>query len=208
MTQFFNFPALKLLSRVIREKKSNFLLPHYQVQDLSQIPFQKLKAQGFLGIVFDKDNTLTRPYQYFLEPKLQSSLEDCKATFGPENVVIFSNTVGSSYDRGYEKALLLERISKISVIRHKEQKPGGIDAVISHFNCSADKLVFVGDRYLTDILFGNMNGMLTIYCQILTTDGENFAVRMARSFEGWIVQTLRDKGVRPPHHKLFLENLF
>jgi len=36
----------------------------------------------------------------------------------------------------------------------------------------------VGDRYLTDVAFGNKNGMLSIRCAPLTTEGEPITVWM------------------------------
>jgi phosphatidylglycerophosphatase GEP4 len=47
--------------------------------------------------------------------------------------------------------------------------------------CPAQKLVMVGDRYLTDVVYGNRHGMLTIRCTPLTLAGETLAVRMVRS---------------------------
>ncbi len=35
----------------------------------------------------------------------------------------------------------------------------------------------VGDRYLTDIVYGNRHGMLTIRPRPLTAEGENLSVR-------------------------------
>lgn len=42
--------------------------------------------------------------------------------------------------------------------------------------CSSKDLVIIGDRYLTDVVFGNMNGSFTIYVPPISTDGENIAV--------------------------------
>lgn len=39
--------------------------------DLNEVSFQTLKDRGFQGVVFDKDNTLTRPHQAELSPHLQ-----------------------------------------------------------------------------------------------------------------------------------------
>lgn len=44
--------------------------------------------------------------------------------------------------------------------------------------CSTSKLIMIGDRYLTDVVYGNRHGMLTIRPTPLTTAGEPFAVRM------------------------------
>jgi len=135
-----------------------------------------LKTAGIVGIVFDKDNTLTKPYQDNIHSSVKDALEECKLVFG-KKAVIFSNTVGGSQDRNFERAKSVERSSGLSVIRHNEQKPGGMSSLMEYFQCPATQLVFVGDRYLTDVLFGNMNGMLTIKTEIFTAEGENLIVR-------------------------------
>lgn len=70
----------------------------------------------------------------------------------------------------------------------------------------------VGDRYLTDIVFGNCNGMLTVRTTPFTSSGEPATVRMVRrcsptalgcitgpaapARRGWVCST----GSRQPQH--------
>ena len=49
--------------------------------------------------------------------------------------------------------------------------------------CKAEKLIMVGDRYLTDIVYGNQNGLLTIRPAPLTMKGDPSVVRMVRAPE-------------------------
>ena len=44
--------------------------------------------------------------------------------------------------------------------------------------CPATRLVMIGDRYLTDMVYGNRHGMLTVRPSPLTLAGETLAVRM------------------------------
>lgn len=46
--------------------------------------------------------------------------------------------------------------------------------------CKAEQLIMVGDRYLTDVVFGNRNGMLTIRPAPFTSRGEPKAVLLVR----------------------------
>lgn len=60
--------------------------------------------------------------------------------------------------------------------------PGG-SCTPSFFNpaccrCKAEQLIMVGDRFLTDIVFGNRNGMFTIRPAPFTARGEPQAVRL------------------------------
>ena len=48
--------------------------------------------------------------------------------------------------------------------------------------CKAEKLIMVGDRYLTDIVYGNRNGLLTIRPSPLTMKGDPSVVRMVITF--------------------------
>lgn len=58
---------------------------------------------------------------------------------------------------------------KIPVICHVNKKPDCFDEVISHFSqyqskqsIQPDKICIIGDRLLTDIVFGNLYGMKTV----------------------------------------------
>ncbi|KAF4354716.1 hypothetical protein F8388_003142 [Cannabis sativa] len=73
------------------------------------IDWFELRKRKFKDVVFDKDNTITAPYQLNLWAPLASSLDECKAVFRP-NIVVFSNSadeapvVGSV---GGEEAMLI-----------------------------------------------------------------------------------------------------
>ena len=47
--------------------------------------------------------------------------------------------------------------------------------------CTASELVMIGDRYLTDVVYGNRNGMLTIRPAPLTLQGEPITVKLVRT---------------------------
>jgi hypothetical protein len=48
--------------------------------------------------------------------------------------------------------------------------------------CPPSRLVMIGDRYLTDVVYGNRHGMLTIRPSPLTLQGEPFTVRLVRAW--------------------------
>lgn len=59
------------------------------------------------------------------------------------------------------------------MLRHAAKKPaGGSEELESHFGCPASQLLMVGDRYLTDIVFGNRHGMMTVRPTPLVLEGE------------------------------------
>jgi len=47
--------------------------------------------------------------------------------------------------------------------------------------CAAERLVMVGDRYLTDVVFGNRNGLLSVRVAPIELRGEPAAVRLVRA---------------------------
>lgn len=55
---------------------------------------------------------------------------------------------------------------------------------------------------MTDILYGNRLGLLTVYCQPLTLQGEPTGVRLARRIEDSLVEGGRARGVVAPPHPL------
>lgn len=58
----------------------------------------------------------------------------------------------------------------------------------------------VGDRYLTDVTFGNLHGMLTVHTEQLTTVGDNRVAQQMRRIEDWLVARYVRLGyVAPPH---------
>uniref|UniRef100_A0A803QLN4 Uncharacterized protein n=1 Tax=Cannabis sativa TaxID=3483 RepID=A0A803QLN4_CANSA len=134
---------------------------------------------------------------------LASSLDECKAVFGP-NIAVFSNSAGLyEYDHDGSKAKALEKAIGIKVIRHRVKKPAGTaEEVEKHFGCEASQLIMVGDRPLTDIVYGNMNGFLTILTEPLSLTEEPFIVRQVRKLETSLVKCWSRKGLNTTSHRL------
>lgn len=62
----------------------------------------------------------------------------------------------------------------------------------------------IGDRYSTDVLFGNLNDMLTIRTNQFTDKGEHWFSLYLQQWEHQLVQWLRQRrGYKAPSHKLF-----
>ncbi|CAB4273900.1 unnamed protein product [Prunus armeniaca] len=200
--QRFNFGAIARSARVLTKDK-HLALPHVSVPDIRYIDWPELHRRGFKGVVFDKDNTLTVPYSLTLWGLLGSSLEQCKSVFGPD-IAVFSNSAGLyEYDHDGSKARELEGAIGIKVIRHKVKKPAGTaEEIEKHFGCKASHLIMVGDRPLTDIVYGNQNGFLTILTEPLSLAEEPFIVRQVRKLETSLVNRWFRKGLKPTSHRL------
>jgi phosphatidylglycerophosphatase GEP4 len=172
MVQSINTKALLTLASVVR--RPSLMVPHVSLENVSQLSYAALKERcGIRAIIFDKDNTLTAPYGMAIHPDASQGLQDAKSVFG-ENVAIMSNSAGTLDDPGYEDARRIEEALGIPVIRHDEKKPGGLEEVLAHFQMvDPAELCVVGDRLLTDIVFGNIYGMLTVHTLPLCSGLEN-----------------------------------
>uniref|UniRef100_K3W758 Uncharacterized protein n=1 Tax=Globisporangium ultimum (strain ATCC 200006 / CBS 805.95 / DAOM BR144) TaxID=431595 RepID=K3W758_GLOUD len=183
-------------------QKPHLLLPQISVKDLNDVSFQALKDRGFQGVIFDKDNTLTIPHHNEIAAHLQTPFDECRQVFG-DRVLIFSNSAGSNDDPGFAKAREIEAKLHIPVLQHNEKKPGGIAHVQAHFkNEDPTKLIMIGDRYSTDVLFGNMNGLLTIRTDQFTHKGEGIVNRQLQRIEKAMIRMLLRSGVAPLEHPL------
>lgn len=174
MVQSLNTRALITLTSVLR--RPYLMSPHVHVPTISQVNYTALKQDcGIRAVVFDKDNTITAPYATLVHDNALFGLQSALDTFGHENVAIFSNSAGTKDDPDYNDAKNIEKKMGISVIRHDEKKPGGLKELLSHFNNVSDptQVCMVGDRLLTDIVFGNLHGMLTVHCLPLCVGEEN-----------------------------------
>ena len=129
---------------------------------------------GIRAVVFDKDNTLTAPYETETHPLASAGLMSALDVFGRDRVAILSNSAGTKDDPNYEDAIRIEQEMNIRVIRHDEKKPGGLQEVLSHFELEdPSQLCMVGDRLLTDVVFGNLHGMLTVHTMPLCSGADN-----------------------------------
>ncbi|TDH65045.1 uncharacterized protein CCR75_002124 [Bremia lactucae] len=172
--------------------------------DMTEVPFQKLRDRGFRGVIFDKDNTLTIPHEIAIPSHFASSLDECRRVFGDSGVVVFSNSAGSVDDKDGNQATKIEEELHVAVLRHKHKKPGGITCVQKHFEkLNPQTLVIIGDRYSTDVLFGNLNGLLTIRTEQFLPESESFVNWQLQRIEKAAVRMLISAGVKPPTHPLW-----
>ena len=202
--QSFNPAGIALFARIALGGRGSapLLLPHVAVSSVDAVDWAALAAAGFAGAVFDKDNTLTEPYARTLTPAGAAAVAGAAAAFGASRIALLSNSAGlAQYDPDGAEADELEAALGVAVIRHASKKPaGGADALASFFGVPPSRLVMVGDRYLTDIVYGNRHGMLTVRPAPVTAAGEPRAVRVARRVEDLLVARARRKGVVAPVH--------
>lgn len=101
----------------------------------------------------------------------------------------------------------------IHVLRHSHKKPSQdcLIEILDYYRANgkqeeevkANELLFVGDRILTDIAFGNLCGMATCFTKILTEEGDNRAAKYIRRAEVKATNKLLQRGWLPKAHWLF-----
>lgn len=200
MSQSLNWEALVYTPVVIFRPR--LLIPHFVIPDIGGVNPESLKKLGIRGVIFDKDNTLTDPYDDKVRPQLMDCLADYRRVFG-EGLAIMSNDAGTSDDLGFVKARELEEKLDLAVLSGHLKKPFGIKAAIEYFDCDPKYLAVVGDRILTDIVFGNRYGMLTFLVTDTTTSGDNVSASRIRNLELPLVKRLQSLGLRAPKHQLY-----
>ena len=144
-----------------------------------------------------------RPYVDTLDPSLTEALAEAQEAFHGR-VAVLSNSAGTPDDPGYKTAVRLERALGMPVLRRPEKKPRGFESVREHFGSAVDPatLVMVGDRYLTDVTFGNLHGMLCVRTAQLTREGDHPVAQIMRALEVLLVALFRWARVPAQRHRL------
>ncbi|KAN0063084.1 hypothetical protein ACQY0O_004247 [Thecaphora frezii] len=104
--------------------RPSLVIPHIQTPDIRHLDWSALHASGVRFLVFDKDNCLTIPHSDHLEPALIESWAECQRVFGRENILIVSNSSGSTDDPSGLGAESLSRALGVPVLCHSQKKPG------------------------------------------------------------------------------------
>ncbi|RKO85653.1 mitochondrial PGP phosphatase-domain-containing protein [Blyttiomyces helicus] len=199
MVQSFNLPGILAFAKVLANP--SLAVPHIIVQDVRCIDFAALKAAGISAIVFDKDNTLTAPYKDSVHPPFEEAWAECRRFFTADRLAVVSNSAGTPDDAGGVKAAAVEKALGVSVLRHEEKKPAGGHHASTHFRVPPTSIAVVGDRLLTDIVYGNLNGMLTIFAsRVVTEDGDNPFAKVMRRFEWQLLARLKSWNVSATIH--------
>ncbi|CAO3595075.1 unnamed protein product [Absidia cylindrospora] len=202
MVQNINFSGILNAFRLIASP--SLAMPHIIVNDIREIPMESLKKHGIKAMAYDKDNCLTVPYVSTIHPPFKESWDRCKKTFGQDKVVIVSNSAGTLDDKDGKEAQALEQSLGVHVLRHTQKKPSGGDALTNNLQIPHAQIAFVGDRVLTDVMYGNLNGNLTIWSkQVITEKGDNKPAILIRRMEHQLIKMLHHLDIKPSPHPFY-----
>ncbi|KAJ1300000.1 hypothetical protein OPQ81_011834 [Rhizoctonia solani] len=113
--------------------RPGLLVPGIKVDTIARLDFAALKKAGYTGVVFDRDNCITIPHYDTLVPELADAWSRCKSTFGRQNVLIVSNSAGTSDDPLGIQAESLAYNLGVPVFRHRYKKPVCGEEILRYF---------------------------------------------------------------------------
>lgn len=177
-------------------KNPGCLIPVLEIKKLDELSTKFLMDKSIKCMIFDKDNTLTYTYVDSLHPSVVDKMKSIIDLYNKENIAILSNSVGTCDDDGYKGAIETEKHTGISVIRHLRKKPACLDEVLAHFgksgnnNIQPNQICMVGDRLLTDVVFANKYGMMSVLVAPLSWVKDHPIASILRFFEMYILLPL------------------
>lgn len=166
--QFFNASAIWNVFRLTYNPA--LCLPHLTVESFDKLPIPLVfpgSSVRIRGIVLDKDNCFAKDLDDKIWPAYGATWKKLCAEYGPQHILIVSNSAGTNDDIDYAQAQKLERDLGIAVLRHPTKKPGCSAEIMAYFAhrgiTRPEEIVVAGDRLLTDILMANMMGSWSVW---------------------------------------------
>lgn len=152
-----------------------FLKPDYNLKSIYDIDLEDLKNQGIKALLFDLDSTLMASKSGKYSEETISWLKNVRKDF---YVAVISNNKNPDY---IEKVKSVTDFPVLFDAGKPRSKAGRI--FLEKEGVDPSKSVMIGDRPLTDILFGKRLGCKTILVDSITADSEKKVVRLVRGLE-------------------------
>lgn len=151
-----------------------FLKPDYNLKNVYEIDFEKLKNDGIKCIMFDLDSTVMVSKSADFLPETVEWFNTFLKDF---EVAIISNNKNEEY---------IENASKLApcrvIGRANKPNPNVMKSYLESVGVEPSCAVMVGDRPLTDILAGKLLGCKTILVGSINPS-ENLPTKLVRALE-------------------------
>ncbi len=147
----------------------------YEAKTVFEVEYDKLKEQGIKTIAFDLDSTVMKSKSGKFSDEIIQLFENLKKDF---SIAIISNNSNPNYIKkviGQVEVPMLFQAKKPTTKIAKE--------FLKQHNISTQEMVMIGDRPLTDILFGKILGCKTVLVDSISWSEEKPIVRFARKLE-------------------------
>lgn len=147
----------------------------YEAKTVFEINYDKLKEDGIKVIAFDLDSTVMKSKSGEFSQEILSMFENLKKDF---SLIIISNNNNPEYI-----AKAVGQIDFPVIAPAKKPSTGISKAFLKEHGINPKEMVMVGDRPLTDILFGKILGCTTILVDSISWQEEKPIVRFVRKLE-------------------------
>ena len=147
----------------------------YEAKTVFEINYDKLKEDGIKVIAFDLDSTVMKSKSGEFSQEILSMFENLKKDF---SLIIISNNNNPEYI-----AKAVGQIDFPMIAPAKKPTTGISKAFLKEHGINPKEMVMVGDRPLTDILFGKILGCTTILVDSISWQEEKPIVRFVRKLE-------------------------
>ncbi len=147
----------------------------YEAKTVYEIDYDKLKSEGIKVIAFDLDSTVMKSKSGTFSEKTLAMFENLKKDF---KLLIISNNSDLNYVSKAAKQIDFPVLAPA-----KKPATSVSKAFLKENGINEKEMVMVGDRPLTDILFGKFLGCKTILVDSINWYEEKPIVRFARSIE-------------------------
>jgi len=137
------------------------LFPDHRYPSLAEVPIEEFAEKGIKGALLDIDNTLVEYSIYDEIPEENLKwLERAKAA--GVKCLLYSNA----------SQWKIEKVMKVSNLPGvpKVYKPSYalLKVALAKIDCTKDEVILIGDQVCTDILGGNLGGVITVLVEPLT----------------------------------------
>lgn len=147
----------------------------YEAKTVFEINYDKLKEDGVKVIAFDLDSTVMKSKSGVFSKETLQLFENLKRDF---SLLIISNNQNPEYIQKAAKQI------DFPILPHARKPAVSVAKVFLKEHGIAPKdMVMIGDRPLTDILFGKFLGCKTVLVDSINWFEEKPIVRFARTLE-------------------------
>lgn len=147
----------------------------YEAKTIFEINYDELKEKGIKTLAFDLDSTVMKSKAGEFAEETIRLLENLKKDF---SVLIISNNSNVEYIQKVSSQIDFPAIFHAKKPHLKIAKP----FLVEH-GIKPEEMAMIGDRPLTDILFGKRLGCTTILVDSINWFEEKPIVRFARALE-------------------------
>lgn len=171
-------------------------MPHITAASFDKISLPFTIANATIkAIVLDKDNCFAKDHDDKVYPAYEQVWLELQKHYPKERILIVSNSAGTSDDKDFKQAQVLESSTGVTVLRHATKKPGCHPEVLEYFKKQGldnpQEILVIGDRLFTDILMANMMGSYGLWL----FDGVEKSQKIFPVLERKVYQTLTGNSV-------------